>query len=171
MCASSYNSPKNNFILKLFIIIKVDISELINKRMSEWNIKSTQVSVEVKKYDCCTEPYQSLAMKFTIQRSLSTTITIPTIGSYIDSFTPFVLCRIALMFILFSLVIMVLILATFFIPPAMDAKLIVGVFNLALLCGYLLYFKTVLPAGSENTPLIGNSLEIPNYSAVFQSKF
>jgi hypothetical protein len=149
----------------------VDISELINKRMSEWNIKSTQVSVEVKKYDCCTEPYQSLAMKFTIQRSLSTTITIPTIGSYIDSFTPFVLCRIALMFILFSLVIMVLILATFFIPPAMDAKLIVGVFNLALLCGYLLYFKTVLPAGNENTPLIGNSLEIPNYSAVFQSTF
>ncbi|EFX69375.1 hypothetical protein DAPPUDRAFT_231697 [Daphnia pulex] len=115
--------PKNNETT-------VDISELINKRMSEWNIKSTQVSVEVKKYDCCTEPYQSLTMKFTIQRSLSTTITIPTI------------------------VIMVLILATFFIPPAMDAKLIVGVFNLALLCGYLLYFKAVLPAGNENTPLI-----------------
>ncbi|XP_046651183.1 acetylcholine receptor subunit alpha-type acr-16-like [Daphnia pulicaria] len=116
-------SPTNNSTT-------VDISELINKRMSEWNIKSTQVSVEVKKYDCCTEPYQSLVMKFTIQRSLSTTITIPTI------------------------VIMVLILATFIIPPAMDAKLIVGVFNLTLLCGYLLYFKTVLPAGNENTPLI-----------------
>ncbi len=54
---------------------------------------------------------------------------------------------------------MVLILATFFIPPAMDAKLIVGVFNLALLCAYLLYFKTVLPAGNVNTPLIGNNFK------------
>lgn len=59
-----------------------------------------------------------------------------------------------------SLVIVVLILANFFIPPTIGSKLIVGLFNLAVLCSYLLYFKTVLPAGNVNTPLIGNSFII-----------
>ena len=149
--------------LKILMCLKVDMTEMISNRIAEWKMMSTQIIVEVKKYDCCTEPYQSMKMKFTIQRSLSTlsAITMPTIGSYIESFC---LCGIALMCILlFSLVIVVLILATFFIPPAINAKLIVGVFNLAVLSAYLLYFKTVLPAGSINTPLIGNSLNIPNY--------
>jgi hypothetical protein len=49
---------------------------------------STKVSVEEKKYDCCPEPYQSLKINFTIQRTLSTAsaITTPTIGSYIVFF-------------------------------------------------------------------------------------
>lgn len=55
---------------------------------------------------------------------------------------------------------MVLILANFFIPPTIGSKLTLGLFNLAVLCSYLLYFKTVLPAGNVNTPLIGNSFTI-----------
>lgn len=110
----------------------LNIDHLINKRMSQWNLMSTKVSVEEKKYDCCPEPYQSLKINFTIQRTLSTAsaITTPTI------------------------VIVVLILANFFIPPTIGSKLIVGLFNLAVLCSYLLYFKTILPAGNVNTPLI-----------------
>ena len=75
-----------------------------------------------------------------------------------------------------SLVIVVLILANFFIPPTIGSKLIVGLFNLAVLCSYLLYFKTVLPAGNVNTPLIGNSFiiqkdAIPLFCDVYFSNF
>ena len=71
---------------------------------------------------------------------------------------------------------MVLILANFFIPPTIGSKLIVGLFNLAVLCSYLLYFKTVLPAGNVNTPLIGNSFiiqkdAIPLFCDVYFSNF
>jgi hypothetical protein len=51
--------------------------------MSQWNLVSTKVSLEVKKYDCCPELYQSLKINFTLQRLLATSsaITTPTIGS------------------------------------------------------------------------------------------
>lgn len=50
---------------------------------------------------------------------------------------------------------MVLTLATLFIPPGVSAKIFVGMINLAILCGYSLYFHLTLPSGDHQTPLIG----------------
>lgn len=117
--------PKNNET-------KVNIDDLVSPRMSQWSLVETSVTVDVKTYDCCPEPYQSLMLSFKILRSLSTSSAI---------ITP-------------TLVIMVLTLVTFLIPPADGTKVTVGVANLIILCAYLLFFYSALPSGSFSTPLI-----------------
>ena len=48
----------------------------------------------------------------------------------------------------------VLALLTCFIPPMSSSKLLVGMVQLLLISGHLIYFDSIL-AGSETTPLIG----------------
>lgn len=145
------------------IAIQVDVKDLISRRMSQWKLMSTNVSIEVKVYECCPEPYASLRLSFTIQRSLSASSAVitPTVGI---SRHPLCFYYTKLLFFFFSLinfctlVIAILTLATFFIPPAVGAKLVVGVLNVVVHCVFLLYLKTILPSGSINTPVIGKLL-------------
>lgn len=131
--------------------------------MSEWKLVSTNISIDIKVYECCPEPYATLKLNFTIQRSLSASSAVitPTVGISLHSlflwqqnyyFFPLNLINFCL------LVIAILTLAIFFIPPTVGAKLIVGVLNMAVVCVFLLYFKTILPSGNVNTPLIGKPL-------------
>ncbi|XP_057367385.1 neuronal acetylcholine receptor subunit alpha-2-like [Daphnia carinata] len=127
----------------------VDVQDLTSRRMLQWNLMSTNASIEVKVYDCCPEPYANLRLSFTMQRSLSASSAV---------ITP-------------TVVIAILTLAIFFIPPAVGAKLVVGVLNVVVHCIFLLYLKTILPSGSINTPVIvsfySGSLVAAMFSVLF----
>ena len=137
--------------------------------MSQWKLVDTGVAVDVKVYNCCAEPYESLMLSFTMQRSLSTSSVIitPTLSTYKDFYLNFlfmffffnILISYFLFLLLLTIVIMVLTLLTFFVPPAVGTKVLVGVINLAILCAYLLYFHSSLPYG--NAPLIGTFYDDP----------
>lgn len=68
----------------------MNLDDLVSPRMSQWSLVETGVAVEVKTYDCCPEPYQSMMLSFKIKRSLSTSSALitPTLGTLK---TPFML--------------------------------------------------------------------------------
>lgn len=50
---------------------------------------------------------------------------------------------------------MILTLASLFIPPMVSSRVTVGVMNMILLCGFMLYIHSTVPSGEAGEPLIG----------------
>jgi hypothetical protein len=124
------------------VTIEVDNMDTKNDR---WNLLGTSVELQTKVYKCCVEPYQSLLYSFSFQRvspNSWSTIILP------------------------SLAIAVLSLIALFIPPKSNAKIIIGVLNLGLICGYNLYLDSVLK-GTGSSALIATFFGLTLVLAVF----
>jgi len=103
-----------------------------NVTIRNWKLLSTSTEIRVKKYDCCVEDYQTASFRFEIQRASG--------SRHVTIFIPIFVTA-------------VLALLTCFIPPMSSSKLLVGMVQLLLISGHLIYFDSIL-AGSETTPLI-----------------
>jgi len=99
----------------------------------EWEVLTTLATRSVAKYDCCPEEYPDVTFQFFLQRR-----------------SPFFRCAI----ILPCLVTMLLVVASFLLPPSAGEKIIVNSTCLIVCILYLIYFATTLPALSDQIPLI-----------------
>jgi len=112
---------------------EIDVDYLDQTDDSHWSMVKSAITVERKYYKCCTEPYPSVNVAVTLQRSSSfykLTVLVP------------------------LFVIALLTLATFFLPPKSSGKIVIGLINLLILCIYLIYFNKALPAPGNAVPLV-----------------
>jgi len=100
---------------------------------TEWDILTTVAVMSTAKYECCPESYPDVTFSFFIQRN-----------------SAFYRCAI----ILPCLVTMMVVVASFLLPPDAGEKLVVNSACFIVCILYLLYFLTVLPAMSDQIPLI-----------------
>jgi len=112
--------------------IPIDIS---NMAQTEWKVSKVGGVFENKKYDCCPDLYQSASLSFEIQRT--------SVARQATIITP-------------AIVIAVLALLTCFIPPMSSSKLLVGVVQLLLICGQLIYLDSVFAESSGPAPMIAS---------------
>ncbi|XP_021943473.1 neuronal acetylcholine receptor subunit alpha-7 [Folsomia candida] len=100
---------------------------------SEWNLIKTFAEKDNEYYACCEEPYAVVKYSFTIQRS-----------------SPSYAATIILPIIVITLVnIMV-----FILPPTAGEKLSLASINFFIVCIYLIYFEARLPSIGDHLPLL-----------------
>ncbi|XP_063222311.1 acetylcholine receptor subunit alpha-type acr-16-like [Bacillus rossius redtenbacheri] len=100
---------------------------------SEWELVDVEESVNLKMYDCCTEPYPDIIYNVTLRRRS------PSYNALI--ITP-------------ASVIVLMTLANFWLPPQAGEKILLGGCTAIIICIFLLYFSQKLPAMASHTPLV-----------------
>jgi len=125
----SWTHPQNEIEMKL-IDTGIDMSNL---NEGNWKMLSSSTKLESKLYDCCSELYQSATYTFEIQRQSG--------PRWATIITP-------------AFAIAVLSLLICFIPPMSSSKLLVGVVQLLLISGQLIYLDSVFAGADGPTPMI-----------------
>ncbi|GFG32262.1 hypothetical protein Cfor_03485, partial [Coptotermes formosanus] len=116
------------------ILLDNDGSELaLLETNSEWEIVAVQSNREVMTYACCEEPYIMITYNVTLKRQS------PTYSATV--ITP-------------ATIIVLLTLATFWLPPTAGEKILLNVCTTAIICIFLLYFSQKLPAMVGHTPFV-----------------
>ncbi|KAJ4444374.1 hypothetical protein ANN_06166, partial [Periplaneta americana] len=102
---------------------------------SEWEFMGVEETRNVKTYSCCVEPYIDITFKLTLRRRS------PTYSAIV--ITP-------------ATVIVLLTLATFWLPPTAGEKILLNGCIAVIICIFLMYFSQKLPAMAGHTPLVGS---------------
>ncbi|KAF7263252.1 hypothetical protein GWI33_003283, partial [Rhynchophorus ferrugineus] len=100
---------------------------------SEWKIKKTSIYRNITYYECCPEAYPDITVNILVDRispSYKAIIVTPVI------------------------VIVFLILLTFWLPPSAGEKIILNGCTAIIVCLFMLYFTQKMPAMGNHTPLI-----------------
>lgn len=100
---------------------------------SEWEFMGVEETRNVKTYSCCAEPYIDITFKVTLRRRS------PTYSAIV--ITP-------------ATVIVLMTLATFWLPPNAGEKILLNGCTAIIICIFLMYFSQKLPAMAGHTPLV-----------------
>ncbi|KAJ9578992.1 hypothetical protein L9F63_024900 [Diploptera punctata] len=100
---------------------------------SEWEFLEIEGVRNVRTYSCCAEPYPEILYKMSLRRRS------PAYSAIV--ITP-------------ATVIVLLTLASFWLPPTAGEKILVNGCTTVIICIFLLYFAQKLPAMAGHTPLV-----------------
>lgn len=100
---------------------------------NEWKISKTSIFKNVTYYSCCAEPYPDISVNIVLDRVS------PSYKAIIV--TP-------------AIVIICLILISFWLPPNAGEKIIINGCTAIIICLFMLYFTQKMPAMGNHTPLI-----------------
>lgn len=131
---SSENSGSDTTTAKDYQSTVHPVDSQLFIRNSEWNLIQANVSRDEEFYACCHHPYIVATYSFELQRnspSYVATIVIPII------------------------VISIVNTMVFLLPPTAGEKITLGSINTLILCVYLIYFQSRLPALGDQLPLLG----------------
>ncbi|CAH1114337.1 unnamed protein product [Psylliodes chrysocephalus] len=121
---------------------QIDLAHYNNRTMvnlemvvtnAEWDIAKAEQVRNVKKYDCCEEPYPDITIKLVLNRIPNAYKTI--------IITP-------------AFVIITLTLLSFWLPPQASEKIIINGCTAIIICLFMLYFSQKLPLMGKEIPLV-----------------
>jgi uncharacterized DUF497 family protein len=119
---------------RLDILLDSEGSELaLLETNSEWQVVEVRSNRDVITYACCEEPYIEITYNLTLRRQSATYNALV--------ITP-------------ATIIVLLTLATFWLPPTAGEKILLNGCTTAVICIYLLYFSQKLPAMAGHTPCV-----------------